>query len=80
MSVAIRLQRQGATKKPLYKVVVLDKEKKRDGAFLEIIGDYHPKAEEANKKIFINKDRYDFWVGKGAQVSETVSRLLKSVK
>lgn len=71
---AIRLARTGAKKKPQYRVVVIEKERARNGRFLEILGHYNPTADPAG--VHIDKDRVQYWIGKGAQPSSTVSRLL----
>jgi small subunit ribosomal protein S16 len=72
----IRLARFGAKKKPFYRVVVIEKEKPRDGRALEVVGNYNPTAQPA--KVVLRHDRIDYWKGKGAQVSDTVERLVKS--
>jgi small subunit ribosomal protein S16 len=71
---SIRLARVGAKKKPHYRVVVIEKERARDGRFLEILGHYNPIADPVD--IQVNRDRIQYWIGKGAQPSNTVSRLL----
>jgi small subunit ribosomal protein S16 len=73
MAVAIRLARQGAKKRPFYRVVAADKRDPRDGRFIEQLGTYDPRAKE----FAINGDRYDAWVKEGAQPSETVAQLVK---
>ena len=70
--VKIRLQRTGRTKVPTYRIVVTDSRNRRDGRFIEIIGNYSPIGE---KVLVINKDRYEHWLGNGAQPSKTVARL-----
>jgi small subunit ribosomal protein S16 len=77
MSVAIRLQRQGTKKRPFYKVIITDSRKRRDGAFIEKIGHYNPLLEKAD--FDVDKERFDYWVSKGAQPSLTVSTLLKTI-
>ncbi len=72
----IRLARFGAKKKPFYRVVVIEKEKPRDGRALEVVGNYSPTAQPA--KVALKHDRIDHWKSKGAQVSITVNRLLKA--
>lgn len=72
----IRLARFGAKKKPFYRVVVIEKEKPRDGRALEVVGNYNPTASPA--KVVLRHDRIDYWKGKGAQVSDTVERLVKA--
>lgn len=79
MAVTIRLSRQGAKKNPQYLVVAVDSAKKRDGAYLENLGHYYPKAKEAKDKIKVNQDAIKSWVAKGAQMSQTVGQLLKTL-
>jgi small subunit ribosomal protein S16 len=78
MAVAIRLRREGALNRPYYKIVVADKRSPRDGKFIEIIGTYDPKKPDHNSTI--NLDRADYWIGKGAQPSDTVRSLIKKNK
>jgi len=76
---AIRLTRHGAKKKPFYRVIVAEKESKRDGRFVEIVGHYNPCREPIELKL--NHERIDYWIARGAQPSETVAGLIrKSVK
>ena len=70
----IRLTRTGATKKPRYRVVVIEKERARDGRFLEILGHYNPTAHPL--ELTLDRERMQYWIGKGAQPSPTVSRLM----
>ncbi len=70
----IRLARTGAKKKPNYRVVVIEKERARDGRFVEILGHYNPTTDPIQFRI--DRDRYQYWVGKGAQPSATVTRLV----
>lgn len=75
MAVRIRLKRMGAHKKPFYRVVVADSRSPRDGRFIEEIGYYNPIAEPAI--VNIDKEKAIEWIGKGAQVSDTVRSLLR---
>lgn len=75
---AIKLMRTGAKKKPSYRVVVKEKQSKRDGAYLENLGTYNPTRNPAEVKLDLS--RVEYWIGKGAQPTETVSRLIKSSK
>jgi len=75
--VRIRLRRTGKKKQPSYRVVVADSRSPRDGKFIEIIGHYHPVLQP--KELVIKNDRARYWLGAGAQPSETVVRLLKQV-
>ena len=74
MAVRIRLKRVGSTHNPYYRVVVVDSRKKRDGRVIEEIGTYDPKPNPS--KISIDSDRAVYWLGVGAQPSETARRLL----
>jgi len=73
--VRIRLARVGAKKQPSYRVVVADKESPRDGRFLEIIGHYNPRTDPPT--VSIEEERALYWLGKGAQPSDAVARMLK---
>lgn len=79
MAVAIRLTRQGAKKNPQYLVVAVDSAKKRDGKYLERLGHYYPKAKTAKEKVKVDLAKVNAWKAKGAQVSETVGQLLKTL-
>jgi small subunit ribosomal protein S16 len=70
-----RLRRAGATRKPHYRVVVADSREPRDGRFVEVLGHYDPRKSPAVVKI--DAERTEYWIGKGAQPSETVRSLLK---
>jgi len=73
---SIRLTRKGAKKRPFYRIVVTERDAKRDGRFVEIVGFYDPIAEPAQIKI--DRDRYDYWVSRGAKPTDTVRRCLRS--
>ena len=72
---AIRLMRTGAKKRPSYRIVVKEKQSKRDGACLENLGTYNPTRQPA--EISLKAERVQYWIDKGAQPSETVRRLIK---
>jgi small subunit ribosomal protein S16 len=72
---SIRLRRTGTTKRPYYRVVVADSRSWRDGRFVEILGHYDPRKDPAVVKI--DALRAQYWIGKGAQASDTVRSLLK---
>lgn len=69
----IRLSRRGAPKKPVYRVVVIEKDRARDGRSIEVVGIYNPRTSPAT--IELKKDRIDYWVSKGAKMSDTVNKL-----
>jgi len=68
--------RTGAKKRPSYRIVVKEKQSKRDGAYLENLGTYNPTSEPAEIKL--KADRVRYWIGKGAQPTDTVKRLIKA--
>jgi small subunit ribosomal protein S16 len=72
----IRLTRFGAKKKPFYRVVVIEKERARDSRNLEVVGNYNPMTTP--ETVNLVHDRIDHWVKNGAQLSETVARLMKN--
>ena len=71
---AIKLMRTGAKKSPSYRVVVKEKQSKRDGAYLENLGTYNPTRNPAEIKL--NLTRVNYWIEKGAQPTDTVRRIL----
>ncbi|HEY5404564.1 MAG TPA: 30S ribosomal protein S16 [Pyrinomonadaceae bacterium] len=73
---AIKLMRTGAKKSPSYRVVVKEKQSKRDGAYLENLGTYNPTRNPAEIKL--NLTRVNYWIEKGAQPTVTVSQLIKA--
>ena len=75
--VIIRLARGGAKKRPFFNMVVADSRNARDGKFIERIGFYNPRAAEGEEGLRIQLDRVTFWQSQGAQLSETVTRLVR---
>ena len=75
LAVRIRLTRVGATKRPAYRVIAIDKRRSRDGRALEILGFYDPLTEPAT--VNIDTEKINAWIGKGAQPSETVVKLMR---
>lgn len=73
--VAIRLARTGAKKKPTYRVIVTDKRRPRNSKTLEIVGHYNPRLEPI--ELNLERERIGYWMGVGAQPSDTVQRLIK---
>jgi small subunit ribosomal protein S16 len=70
----IRLARVGAPKKPFYRIVVIEKERARNGRALEIVGTYNPRTSPATFEV--KRDRVDYWRSKGAQLSDRMEKLL----
>jgi small subunit ribosomal protein S16 len=77
MSVVIRLMRAGAKKRPFYRMVAADSRRQRDGRFLEILGHYNPVSQPY--ELVVHKDKVTAWIAKGAQPSEQVASLLRSL-
>jgi small subunit ribosomal protein S16 len=71
----IRLARFGAKKKPFYRVVVIEKERARGGRHLEVVGHYN--SLTSPKKVMLKHDRIEHWIKNGAQLSDTVKRLVE---
>ncbi len=76
MAVRMRLARVGSKKNPIYRVVVADSRSPRDGRFIEIVGRYNPQTEPS--LIELDEVKVKAWLGKGAQPSDSVARLLKA--
>ena len=70
----IRLARVGARKQPHYRVVVIEKDRARNGRALEVVGTYNPRTNPAS--VDLKRERIDYWTSKGAQLSERVGKLL----
>jgi small subunit ribosomal protein S16 len=75
---AIRLARYGKKKLPSYRVVVIDKRLARNGRFVEVVGTYDPLKKPAEVKL--NAERIKYWIGCGAQPSDTVRSFIASQK
>ncbi len=81
MSVKIRLARGGSKKRPFYKIVAADSRMPRDGRFLEKMGTYNPLLpKEDPNRVKIDLDRVKYWLSKGAQVSDRISRMLETLE
>jgi len=70
----IRLSRRGARKQPHYRVVVIEKERARNGRPVEVVGTYNPRTNPAS--VDLKRDRIEYWVSKGAQMTDRVSKLM----
>ena len=78
--VVIRLARGGSKKRPFYNIVVTDSRNPRDGRFIERLGYYNLMASGQAVKFHMAEDRLTHWIGVGAQMSDTVARLVKQAK
>lgn len=74
----IRLARIGKKKHPFYRVVVTEKTRPRNGRFVEIVGTYDPQKKPVT--VQLNSERVQYWLGKGAQPSDTVRSLIRNPK
>ncbi len=74
----IRLSRVGARKQPFYRVVVIEKDRARNGRSIEVVGTYNPRTSPAS--VVLKQDRVDYWTSNGAQLSEIVAKLVKNYK
>ena len=70
----IRLARVGARKQPYYRVVVIEKERARNGRSVEVVGTYNPRTNPAS--VDLKRERIEHWRSKGAQLSDRVEKLL----
>lgn len=75
MAVKIRLARHGSKKAPFYRIVVADSRSPRDGRYIERVGTYNPRTQPSDIQVDAEKARE--WLGKGAQPTEQVRKLLK---
>ena len=73
----IRLARVGARKQPHYRVVVIEKDRARNGRSLEVVGTYNPRTHPAS--VDVKRERIEYWTSKGAQLSDRVGRLMSAV-
>jgi small subunit ribosomal protein S16 len=70
----IRLSRTGARKQPQYRVVVIEKERARNGRPVEVVGTYNPRTTPA--RIDLKRERIEYWVSKGAKMSDRVTKIV----
>lgn len=75
--VKIRLTRGGAKKRPFYHIIVTDSRSARDGRNIERVGFYNPVASGQEKRVELNVERIQHWIGHGAQMSDKVADLVK---
>ena len=77
MAVVLRCQRRGRRNRPFFRVVAADERAKSDGRVVENLGFYDPLASDDAKRLVLNVERAQYWVGVGAQITDTVRSLLK---
>ena len=78
MAVIVRLRRMGGNKKPFFRVVATDSRRPNEGRFLEALGWYDPKKKGTNFEL--KAERVEYWVSKGAQLSDTVRSLMRKLR
>ena len=78
--VTIRLARGGAKKRPFYHLTVTDSRSPRDGRFIERVGFFNPIARGNAERLRVDLDRVDYWLARGAQMSERVAHLVKEAR
>ena len=78
--VVIRLARTGSKKRPFYHLSVADQRFPRDGRFIERVGFFSPVARGKEESLRIDLERVEYWMSKGAQPSDRVSKLIKDAK
>jgi small subunit ribosomal protein S16 len=71
----IRLSRRGARKQPYYRIVVIEKDRARDGRSVEVVGTYNPRTNPAT--VDLKRERISYWTSKGAQLSDRVKKLVE---
>lgn len=77
MAVRLRLKRFGRKHRPFYRVTAVDKRRARDSKVIEELGFYDPLEQDPDKQIRLNNERINYWLGVGAQPSDTVRGLIK---
>jgi len=78
--VVIRLARGGSKKRPFYHLSVADQRFPRDGRFIERVGFFNPIARGQEERLRVDLERVEYWLGKGAQASDRVTKLVKEAK
>ena len=74
--VVIRLARGGAKKRPFYSIVVADQRRAPRGRYIERVGFFNPRASENEETLRLDRERLDYWVSKGAQMTDRVASLV----
>jgi small subunit ribosomal protein S16 len=77
MAVKIRLKKMGRKGRPFYRICAFDAREERDGRSIEQLGTYDPMEKEEANKVSLKKERVEYWIGVGAQPTETVANILK---
>lgn len=78
--VVIRLARGGSKRRPFYHINVADSRTARDGRFIERVGFFNPLARGQEEAFRVDLARVEYWLGKGAQVSDRVADIIKQAQ
>ncbi|MEM1373165.1 MAG: 30S ribosomal protein S16 [Pseudomonadota bacterium] len=79
MAMKIRLARGGTKKRPFYRIVAADSRMPRDGRFIEKLGTYNPLLpKDSEERVKMNMERVEYWLGKGAQPTDRIARMLEA--
>ena len=79
MAMKIRLARAGSKKRPFYRIVAADSRMPRDGRFLEKLGTYNPLLpKDSEDRVKMDVERVQYWLGKGAQPTDRINRMLEA--
>ena len=77
MALKLRLARQGAKKRPFYRIVVADSRSPRDGRFIEVLGTFNPLLpKDSEERVKLKEERVQHWLGVGAKPTDRVHRFL----
>ena len=77
LAVRLRLKRFGRRRRPFYRITAVDGRKSRDGRVIEELGYYDPANADESKQVLLKIDRIQYWLGVGAQPSDTVRGLIR---
>jgi small subunit ribosomal protein S16 len=80
MALKIRLQRRGHRNQPVYKIVVAESTSRRDGKYVEALGNYDPQARGNASELILEVERADYWLAVGAKPTDTVRSLIKRAR
>ena len=77
MAVKIRLKKMGRKNRPFYRIVAAEARSKRGGKEIEVLGHYDPLSADKEKQYVLNRDRIQYWLGVGAQPTDTVAGMIR---
>ncbi|MFQ5490849.1 MAG: 30S ribosomal protein S16 [Phycisphaerae bacterium] len=80
MAVRLRLKRMGRRHRPFYRIAAMDSRAQRDGRVIEELGHFDPVEPDEGKQIVVKQDRIDYWLGVGAQPTDTVKKLIERAR